>query len=47
MIRGTEMNLEEGLMLESRLMDVVVASEDHKEARDAWLEKRKPDLKGR
>jgi enoyl-CoA hydratase/carnithine racemase len=47
MIRGTEMNLEEGLMLESRLMDVVVASDDHKEARDAWLEKRKPDLKGR
>jgi enoyl-CoA hydratase/carnithine racemase len=47
MIRGTEMNLEEGLMLESRLMDVVVASEDHREARDAWLEKRKPDLKGR
>jgi E-phenylitaconyl-CoA hydratase len=47
MIRGTEMNLEEGLMLESRLMDVVVASDDHKEARNAWLEKRKPDLKGR
>jgi len=47
MIRGTEMNLEEGLMLESRLMDVVVASDDHREARDAWLEKRKPDLKGR
>ncbi|MBM4444002.1 MAG: hypothetical protein FJ020_01705 [Chloroflexi bacterium] len=47
MIRGTEMSLEEGLMLESRLMDVVVASEDHREARDAWLEKRKPDLKGR
>jgi len=47
MIRGSEMNLEEGLMLESRLMDVVVASDDHKEARNAWLEKRKPDLKGR
>lgn len=47
MIRGTGMNLEDGLMLESRLMDVVVASEDHKEARDAWLEKRKPTLKGR
>ncbi len=47
MIRGTGMNLEDGLVLESRLMDVVVASEDHKEARDAWLEKRKPTLKGR
>lgn len=47
MIRGTGMNLEDGLILESRLMDVVVASEDHKEARDAWLEKRKPTLKGR
>ena len=47
MIRGTGMNLDDGLMLESRLMDVVVASEDHKEARDAWLEKRKPTLKGK
>ena len=47
MIRGTGMNLEDGLILESRLMDVVVASEDHKEARDAWLDKRKPTLKGR
>ena len=47
MIRGTEMTLEEGLMLEAKLMDVCFASEDHREARDAWLEKRKPDLKGK
>jgi len=47
MIRGGEMNLEEGLVLEAKLMDVCFASEDHQEARSAWLERRKPNLKGK
>ena len=44
---SAEMNLEDGLRLETKLMDYLVATEDHKEARDAFLEKRKPNIKGK
>ncbi|RLC95334.1 MAG: hypothetical protein DRI39_00455 [Chloroflexi bacterium] len=47
MIKGAEMNLEDGLRLEAKLMDYLVASEDHKEARSAFLEKRKPNIRGK
>ncbi|MBM4463595.1 MAG: hypothetical protein FJ012_09775 [Chloroflexi bacterium] len=47
MIRGIEMNLEDGLRLEAKLMDFLFTTQDHKEARTAWLEKRKPELKGK
>jgi len=47
MIKGVEMSLEEGLRLEAKLMDFLYTTEDSKEARDAWLQKRKPLLKGK
>jgi enoyl-CoA hydratase/carnithine racemase len=47
MTKGIEMNLEDGLRLEAKLMDFLFATQDHKEARTAWLEKRKPELKGK
>ena len=47
MIRGVEMSLEEGLRLEAKLEDFLFATEDHREAKGAWLEKRKPVLKGK
>jgi len=47
MTKGAEMNLEEGLMLETKLMDYCFATEDHQEARQAFLEKRKAEPKGR
>jgi enoyl-CoA hydratase/carnithine racemase len=47
MIRGVEVSLEEGLRLEAKLEDFLFATEDHKEAKGAWLEKRKPVLKGK
>jgi enoyl-CoA hydratase/carnithine racemase len=47
MIRGVEVSLEEGLRLEAKLEDFLFATEDHKEAKAAWLEKRKPMLKGK
>jgi enoyl-CoA hydratase/carnithine racemase len=47
MVRGAEMSLEEGLRLETKLEDFLVTTEDHKEAKAAWLEKRKPVLKGK
>jgi enoyl-CoA hydratase/carnithine racemase len=47
MIRGVEMSLEEGLRLEAKLEDFLFATEDHREAKEAWLEKRKPVLKGK
>lgn len=47
MIKGTEMNLEDGLRLETKLIDFLFATEDHKEARQAFIEKRKPEPKGR
>ena len=47
MIKGVEMNLEDGLRLETKLIDFLFTTEDHKEARQAFIEKRKPELKGR
>jgi len=47
MVRGAEMSLEEGLRLETKLEDFLVTTEDHREAKAAWLEKRKPVLKGK
>lgn len=47
MYKGIEMNLEEGLRLETKLMDFCVATEDHQEARQAFLEKRKLEPKGK
>ncbi len=47
MVRGVEVSLEEGLRLEAKLEDFLFATEDHREAKEAWLEKRKPVLKGK
>lgn len=47
MIKGFDMTLEEGLRLETKLMDICTATEDYAEARAAFLEKRKPNIKGR
>ncbi|MCX6000538.1 MAG: enoyl-CoA hydratase-related protein [Chloroflexi bacterium] len=47
MVRGAEMSLEDGLRLESKLVDFLVATEDHKEAKQAREERRKPEPKGR
>ncbi len=47
MIKGAEMNLEDGLRLETKLIDFLFTTEDHKEARQAFMEKRKPEPKGR
>ncbi len=47
MIKGVEMSLDDGLRLESKLEDFLFTTEDGKEARKAWLEKRKPVLKGK
>ena len=47
MTKGVEMNLEDGLRLETKLIDFLFTTEDHKEARQAFIEKRKPELKGR
>jgi enoyl-CoA hydratase/carnithine racemase len=47
MMKGIDMTLEEGLRYEGRLMDVCTATEDHAEARAAFLEKRKPNIKGK
>ncbi len=47
MIHGREMTLEDGLRLEQRLADFLLTTEDCEEARKAFLEKRKPVLKGK
>lgn len=44
---GLEMGQEEGLVLESALMTIACASEDKNEGIKAFLEKRKPNFKGR
>lgn len=44
---GLEMGQEEGLTLESALMTIACASEDKNEGIKAFLEKRKPNFKGR
>ncbi|MCX5992554.1 MAG: enoyl-CoA hydratase-related protein [Chloroflexi bacterium] len=47
MYKGFEMNLEEGLRLETKLMDFCTATEDHQEAKLAFLEKREANIKGK
>jgi Enoyl-CoA hydratase/carnithine racemase len=47
MFRGMNMSLEEGLKVEADLMAPLFASEDHVEGRNAFLEKRKPEFKGK
>lgn len=44
---GLEMPLEEGLFLEATLFGLVVTTEDFREGTRAFLEKRKPEYKGR
>lgn len=47
MIRGREMTLEDGLMLETKLTDFLLVTEDVEEGTKAFMEKRKPVFKGR
>jgi E-phenylitaconyl-CoA hydratase len=47
MIRGYSMPLEEGLKLESALFSYLLGTEDFAEGRDAFLNKRKPQFKGK
>lgn len=44
---GLDMPLEEGCYLEATLFGLCCASEDMREGTDAFLQKRKPDFKGR
>lgn len=47
MLRGAGVHLEEALKLEWDLITLLFASEDHAEGRQAFIEKRKPQFKGR
>ena len=47
MYRGINMSLEEGLKVEADLEMPLFASEDLAEGRKAFMEKRKPEFKGR
>ncbi|MGP8079663.1 MAG: enoyl-CoA hydratase/isomerase family protein [Dehalococcoidales bacterium] len=47
MIRGYSMPLDEGLKLESALFSYLLGTEDFSEGRDAFLNKRKPQFKGK
>jgi len=47
MTKGIDMTLEEGLRLETKLMDICTLTEDHLEAKAAFFEKRKPNIKGK
>jgi enoyl-CoA hydratase/carnithine racemase len=46
MVRGCNMSLTDGLRLEDRLFAIAASTEDFREARDAFMEKRKPAFKG-
>jgi enoyl-CoA hydratase len=45
--RGVEIDLLEGLNLEANLFAIACSTEDMKEGTKAFLEKRKPDFKGK
>ena len=47
MLRGLGMNLEEGLKLEQKLLGGLMGSDDFNEGIKAFLEKRKPDYRGK
>ena len=47
MIRGYSMPLDEGIKLEGALFNYLLGTEDFKEGRDAFLNKRKPDFKAK
>jgi enoyl-CoA hydratase/carnithine racemase len=47
MTRGMQMSLEEGLSLEQKLEDYLFTTEDAQEGQRAFLEKRKPEFKGK
>lgn len=46
-VRGSELSFEEGLRLEWMLITPLLGSEDIQEATRAFIEKRKPDFKGK
>jgi enoyl-CoA hydratase/carnithine racemase len=47
MTKGMDMTLEEGLLLEQKLEDFVLGTEDLEEGTRAFVEKRKPTFKGK
>ena len=47
MTKGIDMTLEEGLRLETKLMDICTVTQDHLEAKAAFFEKRKPNIQGK
>lgn len=47
MLRGSSLTLEDGLRLENALESYVMSTEDFTEGTTAFLEKRKPDFKGK
>jgi enoyl-CoA hydratase len=47
MLKGLDSSLEEGLQLEAGLEAYLFTTEDAKEAQQAFLQKRKPEFKGK